>query len=192
MNVEATPDPLRATLSDLLRSRRTIHDFAPASPPRETVLAALDHARWVPNHHRTEPWRFYLLGSAAVARVVELNTELVRARNGESAAQAKRQRWLAMPGWLAVTCRRSEDAQAEREDYAACSCAIHNFALYLWQAGIGVKWSTGKVIRDPRFLAAIGADPAQEFAVGLVWFGYPQTIPAQTRRPLAEVLRHVD
>jgi nitroreductase len=192
MNPEATPDPLRAALSELLRSRRTIHDFAPATPPRETVLAALEHARWVPNHHRTEPWRFHLLGPAAVARVVELNTELVRAKNGDTAAQAKRQRWLAMPGWLVVTCRRSEDAQVEREDYAACCCAIHNFSLYLWQAGIGAKWSTGKVTRDPRFLTAIGADPAQEFTVGLVWFGYPQTIPGQSRRPLADVLRDVD
>lgn len=192
MNPEATPDPQRAALSELLRSRRTIHDFAPGTPPREAVLAALEHARWVPNHHRTEPWRFHLLGPAAVARVVELNTELVRAKNGDTAAQAKRQRWLAMPGWLVVTCRRSEDAQVEREDYAACCCAIHNFSLYLWQAGIGAKWSTGKVTRDPRFLTAIGADPAQEFTVGLVWFGYPQTIPAQSRRPLADVLRDVD
>lgn len=192
MNVESTPDQTRAVLSRLLLSRRTIHDFAPAAPPPETVLAALEHARWAPNHHRTEPWRFYLLGADAVARVVELNTELVRAKHGDTAAQAKRQRWLAMPGWLVVTCRRSEDAQVEREDYAACCCAIHNFSLYLWEAGIGAKWSTGKVVREPRFLGIIGADPAHEFTVGLVWFGYPQAVPAQTRRPLADVLRHVD
>jgi nitroreductase len=192
MNIQSTPELAPAALSRLLESRRTIHDFAPAAPPREAVLAALEHARWVPNHHRTEPWRFCLLGPAAVSRVVELNTELVRAKNGDSAAQSKRQRWLAMPGWLVVTCRRSEDAQAEREDYAACSCAIHNFSLYLWAVGIGTKWSTGKVIRDPRFLSAIGADAVNEFTVGLVWFGYPQAIPDQARRPLADVLRHVD
>jgi len=192
MNDESTPDTGLGALARLLESRRTIHDFAAGAPPPGTVIAALEYARWVPNHHRTEPWRFYLLGPAAVERIVDLNTELVRAKSGDAAALSKRQRWLAMPGWLVVTCQRNEDAQAEREDYAACCCAIHNFSLYLWQAGLGTKWSTGKVIRDPRFLPAIGADAAREFTVGLVWFGYPGTIPAQVRRPLRDVLRHVD
>lgn len=181
-----------ATLSTILLSRRTIHDFTPQKPPRETVLAALETARWAPNHHRTEPWRFYLLGSAAIARVIELNTELVTAKSGAGAAQKKRERWLAMPGWLVVTCARSDDAQVEREDYAACCCALHNFALSMWAAGLGTKWSTGKVVRDPRFLPALGADATREFTVGLVWYGYPQSVPAQARRPLDEVLREVD
>lgn len=180
------------TLSGILLSRRTIHDFAPRTPPREVVIAALDHARWVPNHHRTEPWRFYLLGAEAAGRVIELNTELVREKSGEVAALKKRDRWLAMPGWLVVTCRRGEDPRAEREDYAACCCAIHNFALALWAEGLGTKWSTGKVVRDPRFLPAVGADPGTEFTVGLVWYGYPQSVPTQSRRPLADVLVDVD
>lgn len=181
-----------ATVARLITARRTIHDFMSAAPPRETVLAALDCARWAPNHHRTEPWRFYLLGAAAVARIVELNTELVRAKSGDAAAANKRQRWLATPGWLVVTCRRSDDPAAEREDYAACCCAVHNFSLCLWASGLGTKWSTGKVTRDPRFFDAIGADAASEFTVGLVWFGTPQAVPAQARRPLADVLRDVD
>ncbi len=180
-----------ATLARVIEARRTIHDFTADVPPRELVLAALDHARWVPNHHRTEPWRFYLLGATAVARIVELNTELVRAKSGDAAAANKRQRWLAMPGWLVVTCRRSENPDTEREDYAACSCAVHNFSLCLWASGLGTKWSTGKVTRDPRFFAAIGADVEREFTVGLIWFGYPQAVPSQTRRPLADVLHDV-
>jgi len=181
-----------ATLARVIAARRTIHDFAAAQPPRAAVLAALDGARWAPNHHRTEPWRFYLPGAAAVARIIELNSALVRAKSGEVAAANKRERWLAMPGWLVVTCQRSADPDREREDYAACCCAVQNFALQLWAAGIGTKWSTGKVTRDPQFFAAIGADGAHESCVGLIWFGYPAEVPAQTRRPLADVLREVD
>ena len=171
-----------------LQARRTVHDFLPASPPRDVVLEALDAARWAPNHRLTEPWRFYLLGPATAERVSLLNAELVCRKSGEEAAAAKLRRWRAMPGWLAVTCRTDKDPVRQQEDYAACCCAIQNLLLALWARGLGGKWSTGKVIHSEGFLAAIGADPAQEFCVGLVWYGYPQTVPSQQRKPLATTL----
>lgn len=191
MTAAAAASPLAAEMAALIRARRTIHDFAPGVPPRALVLEALDAARWAPNHHRTEPWRFTLLGDSAIAHVIELNTELVRAKNGDVAADKKRARWQAMPGWLVVTCQRSDNAATEREDYAACCCAVQNFALTLWAHGIGTKWSTGKVVREPRFFELIDADPAHESVVGLIWFGYPAEVPAQARRPLSDVLRDV-
>lgn len=179
-------------IATLVRARRTIHEFADGVPPRERVLAALDAARWAPNHHRTEPWRFTLLGPRAIARIIDINTELAREKNGDAAAAKKRARWQAMPGWLVVSCQRSDDPAREREDYAACCCAVQNFALVLWADGIGTKWSTGKITRDPRFFAAIDVDPARESVVGLLWYGYPADIPQQARRPLADVMREVD
>jgi len=176
----------------LLRARRTIHDFESAEVPRARVTEAIEAACWAPNHHRTEPWRFYLLSRALGARVADLNAELVRATKGDEAAEAKRRRWREMPGWLVLTCARSEDPAREREDYAACCCAAQNLALALWAHGIGTKWGTGKVTRDPRFLALLGADPAQEFVVGLFWYGFPASVPRQVRRPVTDVLRIVD
>jgi nitroreductase len=194
-----TPEPVRqpgdaliSALGTLLRERRTIHDYLVGEPPREMIIEAIEQARWAPNHHRTEPWRFYLLSRAVGAQVAALNAELVRAKNGEEAARAKLRRWQAMPGWLVVTCAKQIDAAREREDYAACCCAIQNMTLALWAHGIGTKWGTGKVTRDPRFLALIKADPAHEFVVGLFWYGYPATVPAQARRPVAEILHIVD
>ncbi|MEN9728319.1 MAG: putative nitroreductase YdjA [Pseudomonadota bacterium] len=175
----------------LLKGRRTIHEFTPEAVPEAPVLEALELACWVPNHHRTEPWRFYLLGEVARARVIDLNTELVRASKGDAAAEAKRRRWNAMSGWLVLTCQLHEDSAREREDYAACCCAAQNLALGLWSQGIGLKWGTGKVIRTPGFLDIIGADPKQEFAVGLFWYGYPAEVPQQARRPVRELTRIV-
>jgi hypothetical protein len=62
----------------------------------------------------------------------------------------------------------------------------------LWAQGIGSKWGTGKVTRDPRFLELIGANPQTEFVVGLFWYGYPAAVPQQTRRAVADVLRIVE
>jgi hypothetical protein len=59
--------------------------------------------------------------------------------------------------------------------------------LYLWKAGVGSKWTTGDITRDPRFLDILGIDAQLASVVGLVWYGYPKLTPTQQRKPLAEV-----
>ncbi len=176
------------TISDLIRQRRTVHTFQAELPPREAILRAVEVARWAPNHHHTEPWRFSLLGPETAAKIVDLNAELVTARKGPEHGEYKRKRWSSVPGWLAVTCPRSEEEQRQQEDYAACCCAIHNFSLALWSEGIGVKWSTGDVTRHPRFFELLGLDPAAHFVVGLLWYGYPAEVPPGRRKPVEEFL----
>lgn len=180
-----------AAVSVAIRARRTVHDFRPQIPPRDLILEAVEHARWAPNHHRTEPWHFHLLSPAAAQRISELNADLERAKQGERAAAAKRQRWMTMPGWLVMTCARNADEIREREDYAACCCAAQNLMLYLWTRGIGVKWSTGAVTRDPKFYSTLGLDASACRVVGLFWYGYPAVIPEQQRKPLAAIVSEV-
>lgn len=169
-----------------------MHDFQPDRPSKEFILRAVELARWVPNHHHTQPWGFILLGPETAAQVVGLNAELVTARKGAEHGEHKRKRWSSVPGWMAVTCLRSEDEQRQQEDYAACCCAIHNFSLSLWSEGIGVKWTTGDVIRHPRFFELLKLNPETHFVVGLLWYGYPANIPAaQSRKPVEEILREL-
>ncbi|MBI1312725.1 nitroreductase [bacterium] len=179
-----------ATLIDrVIHERRTINNFLPEQPPVETIVAAIEAACWAPNHHQTEPWRFHLLGPKSIAAVVDLNAQLVTEAKGSVAGEAKRQRWSEVPGWLAVTCPRSqEDASRELEDYAACCCAIQNLSLFLWSRGIGVKWTTGAVTQHPDYFALLGLNSDEHLSVGLLWFGYPQTVPEQRRQSVDEVL----
>lgn len=179
-------------LAEVLRSRRTVHDFLDNPVPEELVLKAIELARWAPNHHRTEPWRFCLLGPRARAEIVALNTALVRESKGEKVAQVKQRRWQAMPGWLVLTCPRSEDGLREREDYAACCCAAQNMMLYLWAEGVGMKWTTGRVTRQDAFFDIIGVSPADAFVVGLFWYGWPASVTEQHRRPLESVVTRAD
>ena len=117
--------PADDEVAGLLRGRRTVHDFEPGrTPPVETLMQGLDLARWAPNHHGTEPWHFYLLGPVTAGAIAELNAQLVAAGRGEQACREKLARWRAIPGWLLVTCDRSRDVEREREDYAACCCAV--------------------------------------------------------------------
>lgn len=172
-----------------IRARRTIHLFKPHPVPAlHQVRRAVELARWAPNHRLTEPWRFYLLGPSTAEALARLNASLVEAKRGPEAARIKLERWLEVPGWVVVTCARSEDPVREREDYAACCCAIQNLQLYLWSSGIGVKWTTGDVTREPRFYEIIGVEPARESLVGLLWYGYPAEVPSIGRKPVEEIL----
>ncbi len=177
-----------AEAAALIRARRTIHLFEPKPPPRQTILAAIDLARWAPNHRLTEPWRFYLLGRETAEALARLNAVLVAEKRGAEAARLKLERWCAMPGWLVVTARLADDPAVSQENYAACCCAIQNLQLYLWSEGIGTKWGTGAVTRDPRFFEVLGIDPGKEQLVGMFWYGYPAAVPAAQRKPVAEIV----
>ncbi|MEZ6046593.1 MAG: nitroreductase [Planctomycetaceae bacterium] len=178
-------------LPELFASRRTIHQFRPEHPPVELIEQALELARWVPNHKKTEPWRFYWLGPEAQRAIVDLNSEMLIETKGEKRAAEKRKSWEEKPGWIVVTAPYNEDSFRQQEDYASCCCAIQNFSLFLWAHDIGVKWTSGPVTQNPRMLTLIGADPEREYCVGLLWYGYPDLIPQQTRKPLEEVLVRV-
>jgi nitroreductase len=177
----------KKSVEELIKSRRTIYDFKSDQVPVEKIRRAIDVARWAPNHHLTEPWHFYLLGPETIKSVIELNTQLTQDKNGVEAANAKQQRWSKIPGWLVVTCDKCGDPRQMQEDYAACCCAIQNMMLYLWSENIGMKWSTGKVTRDPRFYDLLWIDPDVESIVGLLWYGYAEEIPPADRKPVEQI-----
>lgn len=191
--VQYTPSPVTPQQArELIRGRRSVVRFEPELPDTGILQAAVETARWAPNHHLTNPWRFYLLGPETRDKVIALNTALVAEKRGEDQARAKDRRWRSVPGWLVVTCRRSDDEITAREDYAATACAVQNLMLYLHSAGVASKWTTGAVTREPAFYRACALDPEQEYCAALIWYGYPRQAPRSRRRPVEDILRHRD
>ena len=202
-DVAERPAAAAAIVHNALRSRRTINSFATELPDgwEAALRRAVEAATSAPNHKRTEPWRFHLLGRKAIRRVCELNAELVTAKKGEQAGAKKLERWLAMPGWLVVTCVRSSDAPSmedpagvTRENYAACCCAVQNLCLALHAENIGTKWTSGPVNFDRQFGEAAGL-AADEYVVGTIWFGEAAgelPAPPQKRLAVDDVLRMHD
>lgn len=169
------------SVREILLGRRTIHRFENRPVEYDAVERALECAVRAPNHKLTSPWKFFLPGPETISAVIDLNTELLLRTKGASSADHKRKSWSSMPGWLIVACRLSDDELRHREDYAACACAVQNFMLSLWSEGIGSKWSSGPVTREPRLLELMGLDPGEHEVVALVWFGYPDEAPATQR-----------
>ena len=174
--------------AEVLRGRRSIPLFLQTPVPEKLLRAAIEAATWAPNHHLTEPWHFYWLGKQSIAACIELVRDIVTAKKDAGAAEFKANSWAEKPGWLVVTCRSVEDPVRQREDYAACAAAVQNLMLYLWKAGVGTKWTTGDITREPRFFDIVGIDGARESVVGLIWYGFPKLTPAQQRSGLDRVL----
>lgn len=178
-----------SAIISIITGRRTIHEFQPEPvPPEELILAGLDAARWAPNHHHVEPWHFYLPGPETREAICRLNAEMLAETKGPAAAEKKLARWRAIPGWLVLTSERASEPVREQENYAACCCAVQNLALFLWEHGVGLKWSTGPVVRNDRFYTLLDTDPVRERVVGLFWYGYPAEVPKMRRQPLSSHL----
>jgi len=195
MTRQASEDdtPNLRIIAERIRSRRTTKLFLKRKVSRQLVMDAIELARWAPNHHLTEPWHFYHLGEQKKSACIHLIGTLIReTKNNADLAAFKEESAAAMPGWLLVTCKKSPDALLEREDYASCCCAIQNLTLYLAEAGVAAKWTTGAITRDRRLFEILDIDPDQEFVVGLIWYGYPKILPVQSRKDVAEIVTETD
>ena len=179
-------------LAERIRSRRTVKLFLNQPVSKQLVLDAIEVARWAPNHHVTEPWHFYLLGEEAINKSVDLTRVVVTERKGADMGEFKAKDAASRPGWLVVTCSRSDDELLQQEDYASVCCAIQNLSLYLSEAGVASKWSTGPITRDDRFYELLGIDSDAEFIVGLIWYGYPKITPTQQRKSVEEIVTELD
>lgn len=177
-----------SAIAERIRGRRTVKLFLKQPVSRKLIMAAIEAARWAPNHHVTEPWHFYLLGPETIDRSVELTRTVTTERKGPKLGEFKAASAAAIPGWLVVTCSRSGDRDREQEDYGSCCCAIQNLMLYLSAAGAASKWSTGAITKDQRFYELLGIDAEKEFIVGLIWYGYPKITPTQSRKDVDRIV----
>src|SRR5262245_22600000 len=116
MAEHARVQPTDAAFAALLRGRRSIDFFQPEPVGTAVLLEAIEVARWAPNHRLTEPWRFYPIGPTTTEPLIELAAELDAVKKGEAAGAARRARLKGIPGFFALTSRRSEDPLVDRED----------------------------------------------------------------------------
>jgi len=176
-------------IQNLIRSRRTIHDYVSEDfISRDDIKSIIETACWAPNHHLTEPWHYYLLGQETIDEVCELNRSILLETKGKEVAEEKTERWKKIPGWLVVTCNKSNDQLRFMEDYAACACAMQNIMLSLWEKGFGSKWSTGEITRKKEFYDSVWIDQSLEQIMGILWYGKPDLIPQTARQPVAQFI----
>jgi nitroreductase len=148
-------------VEEAIRTRRTHKAFGPDPVQRELLDELLELARWVPNHHLTNPWRFRVIGPEAL-------DALKRAAGPEGASKLER-----APTLIAASAIRSEDPVQDEEDLCATACAVYAVLLAAHGRGLVGYWRTPGVLRTPEGLAAVAIPPGEQF-VALIHLGWPR------------------
>ena len=167
-------------LDEAIRGRRTHKSFAPEPVPRGTVESLLDAARFAPNHHLTQPWRFRVLGPESLARLKE------------AAGPVEAPKLDRAPTLVVASARLSGAQQQDEEDVCATAAAIYAVLLAAHARGLASYWRTPAVLRTREGRAAVGV-PDGERVLGLIHLGRPVTQPAgKEREPAASFVTFLD
>ena len=154
-----------------VRSRRTHKVYGPEPVEGETLDGLLELARWAPNHELTNPWRFRVLGPAALARLKE-------AAGPEAGPKLDR-----APTLVVASVLESEDAVRREEDLCAAACAVYIVLLGAHARGLAAYWRTPGVLRTPAGREAVGVE-TDERVIALIHLGHPrQERPVPERAP---------
>jgi nitroreductase len=167
-------------VEEAIRTRRTHKAYDSEPVARELLDEILELARWAPNHHLTNPWRFRVLGPGALAR-------LQQAAGPEAAAKLER-----APTLIVCSCALSGDEVSDEEDLHATAIAAYIVLLAAHARGLGGYWRTPGVLRTPQGREAVGLEAGEHF-VALLHLGHPvQEKPAPERQPTESVVNYLD
>jgi nitroreductase len=151
-------------LDELIRSRRTHKAYGSEPVPDDVLRELFELARWAPNHHVTNPWRFRVLGPAARERLKAAADE---AKPGSGAKLDR------APTLIVVSAKQTGDAEQDREDVLATAVAAYIVLLGGHARGLGGYWRTVAVLDSPAGREAVSL-PADETPIGLLHLGEPR------------------
>jgi nitroreductase len=184
-------------VENAIRTRRTIKAFDAQPVERDVLEELLELARWAPNHHLTNPWRFRVVGPQALAALKAAAAELARetAPDGadlEELARVAAAKLDRAPTLVVVSAKHSADPVQDEEDAHATACAAYNVLLGAHARGLAGYWRTPAVLRTDGGAAAVGL-PGDERFVGMLYLGRArQSAEPPARAAVAEYATFLD
>jgi nitroreductase len=170
-------------IDDLIRTRRTHKAFGPDPVPNDVLRELFELARWAPNHHVTDPWRFRVLGPTARAALKRVADE-AKPGSGSKLDRA--------PTLIAASVKQTGDAAQDHEDLLATAIAGYIILLGAHARGLAGYWRTVPVMETDAGREALGI-PDDELPIGLLHLGDPrqeQRVP--DRAPVDEFAFFLD
>ena len=161
-------------VEEAIRTRRTHKAYGPEPVDRATLDELFELARWAPNHHLTNPWRFRVVGPRALERLKE-------AAGPEAAGKLDR-----APTLVVVS------AAGDEEDRDATAAAAYIVLLAAHARGLATYWRTPAVLLTAEGRAAVGVEEGEQ-VLGLLHLGHPrqeQRVPE--RAPTTQVVTYLE
>jgi nitroreductase len=169
-------------LEQAIRTRRTHKAFGSDPVTPEVLEQLFELARWAPNHHLTNPWRFRVLGPETLVHLKEIAETI----NPGSAGKLDR-----APTLIVASVYRDGDAVAREEDLLAGALAVYLVLLAAHGRGLAGYWRTLPFLDSPDARRVLALD-SLEHPIGLLHLGRPrqqQRVPA--RAPVSAFVRYL-
>lgn len=191
-----------ASISQTIRDRRSAKRLLDTPVDRTVIERLLEAATWAPNHHLTEPWRFWVISGAGRERFGEamaagdLNThrDATPEQRDSMRASAVGKAHRA-PVIIAVAAIMAEsNKNPDLEEITATGAAIQNLLLQAEAEGLGAIWRTGRSAYEPKMAEFFGLTERDRI-LGFIYIGHPDpTGPAKDRqrRPVESVASWLD
>ncbi len=186
---------MRHSLSEIeaiIKDRRSIFpkDHSERKVQTDIVERLLDHARWAPTHHMTQPWRFKVFMDEQKEKLSEALPEIYKAAippaEFKEGKQEKLREKVEKSSVVIAICmeRDPEEKVPEIEEVEAVACAVQNMYLTATAYGLAAYWSSGDLVYSEAMKSFLQLGE-QDRCLGLFYLGYPAIEwPKGQRKPL--------
>ncbi len=171
------------SVEQAIRTRRTHKAYQARSVDREILDELFELARWAPNHHLTNPWRFRVIGPDSLERLK---------RAAETQQPGSASKLNRAPTLVAVSAMQTGEPSGDHEDLLASAVAAYIVLLAAHARGLAGYWRTPAVLDTTQGRAALEISD-EEQVLGLLYLGYPRdTQRTPERAPVGEIARYLD
>lgn len=187
-------------VSKAIRERRSLGKLKDTPVAREKIEQMLESAVWAPNHHLTEPWKFFVLSGEGKKPLSRVLKEVAHGRvqapdseEGQKRIEKISRKPFAAPTVIVVAMSPSDNPKAIYiEDICAVAAATQNMLLTAHELGLGAIWRSGPIYNTPQVKAQFDLREDEEI-LGLVFVGEPDMVKDNVKRiPIKEKTTWID
>lgn len=176
---------------ETIQQRRSIGKMTEQRPTHAQIERILEAATHAPNHHKVEPWKFFVLAGKAREELGAIMQRALAARMEETTSDKARailnkehNKPLRSPVLIAVVAQHTTQPNViDIENIEATAAAVQNMLLTAEEMGLASMWRTGDAAYDPHVKQWLGLS-AEDHIVAFVYIGFP-AIPHTVRHPIA-------
>jgi len=174
---------------DTIQRRRSIGKMTEQRPTQEQIERLLEAATHAPDHHKVEPWRFFVLAGKARNELGEIMASSLATRLQETMGEKtqamldkERNKPLRSPIVIVVASEHPATPNVLNiENVEATAAAVQNMLLVAEEMGLACMWRTGDGAYDPHIKQWLGLS-TEDSIVAFLYVGYP-AIPHTERQP---------
>jgi nitroreductase len=174
----------------LIKERRTIQLFSAEKISDSVVNEALELSLWAPNHKNTFPWVYRIVDAAKRQKLGELGVWL-KEQKGPASETTKKAVFesVTIPShYVALGTKKSGDGKTDLENFATLACSVQIASMFLWDKGIGAKWTTSAFSMHAKTYEILGLSPEEVILRGGLFIGKAAMVPPVRQRPSLETI----